>query len=148
MKLKAVSSSEPRSAPGKELGASLSDSPPLPPPPMMEEGGGSRIPEMPQYGTYVGGHRDSRHLPDWVPPSFIEKGKWREGGLFWQGGGGCACLLSVVAVYDYQAEKPDELSFQENSIIYVLKKNEDGWFEGVMDGVTGLFPSNYVEPCM
>ena len=31
------------------------------------------------------------------------------------------------------------------TVIYVLKKNDDGWFEGVADGVTGLFPGNYVE---
>lgn len=42
----------------------------------------------------------------------------------------------------------DELSFQESSVLYVLKKNDDGWWEGVMDGVTGLFPGNYVEPCV
>lgn len=63
----------------------------------------------------------------------------------------CCCwfdYILVIAIYDYQAEKPDELSFQENAVIYVLKKNEDGWFEGVLDGLTGLFPGNYVEPCM
>lgn len=54
----------------------------------------------------------------------------------------------VVAIYDYYADKEDELSFQESSVIYVLKKNDDGWWEGVMDGVTGLFPGNYVEPCV
>ncbi|XP_078330959.1 abl interactor 1-like isoform X2 [Crassostrea virginica] len=65
--------------------------------------------------------------PDWVPDHYQEK---------------------VIAIYDYAAEKEDELSFCENSVIYVLKKNDDGWFEGVMNGVTGLFPGNYVEPCM
>lgn len=54
----------------------------------------------------------------------------------------------VVAIYDYCADKEDELSFSENSIIYVIKKNDDGWYEGVMDGVAGLFPGNYVEPCL
>jgi hypothetical protein len=34
---------------------------------------------------------------------------------------------------------------QEGHTIYVLKKNDDGWWEGVMDGITGLFPGNYVE---
>lgn len=29
-----------------------------------------------------------------------------------------------------------------------MKKNDDGWFEGVLNGLTGLFPGNYVEPCM
>uniref|UniRef100_A0A1A9WS30 SH3 domain-containing protein n=1 Tax=Glossina brevipalpis TaxID=37001 RepID=A0A1A9WS30_9MUSC len=54
--------------------------------------------------------------------------------------------LGLVAIYDYYADKDDELSFQESSVLYVLKKNDDGWWEGVMDGVTGLFPGNYVEP--
>jgi hypothetical protein len=57
-------------------------------------------------------------------------------------------MVAVVAIYDYYADKEDELSFQESAVIYVLKKNDDGWWEGVMDGVTGLFPGNYVEPCV
>uniref|UniRef100_A0A158P6W0 SH3 domain-containing protein n=1 Tax=Angiostrongylus cantonensis TaxID=6313 RepID=A0A158P6W0_ANGCA len=61
---------------------------------------------------------------DWVPQSYIEK---------------------AIALYDYDADKPDELSLRENCIVYVLRKNEDGWFEGVLDGVTGLFPGNYVQ---
>lgn len=48
----------------------------------------------------------------------------------------------------FNSYKDDELSFQESSVLYVLKKNDDGWWEGVMDGVTGLFPGNYVEPCV
>lgn len=53
-----------------------------------------------------------------------------------------------MAIYDYMADKEDELSFQEGAIIYVIKKNEDGWFEGVMNSTTGLFPGNYVESIM
>lgn len=56
--------------------------------------------------------------------------------------------LLVVAIYDYTKDKEDELSFQEGAIIYVIKKNDDGWYEGVMNGVTGLFPGNYVESIM
>lgn len=33
----------------------------------------------------------------------------------------------VVAIYDYTKDKEDELSFQEGAIIYVIKKNDDGW---------------------
>ncbi|XP_067892017.1 abl interactor 2 isoform X2 [Heterodontus francisci] len=55
---------------------------------------------------------------------------------------------NMVAIYDYSKDKEDELSFQEGAIIYVLKKNDDGWYEGVMNGVTGLFPGNYVESIM
>jgi len=63
-------------------------------------------------------------LPGWVPKNYLEK---------------------VVAIYDYNADKEDELTFQEGQVIYVLKKNDDGWWEGVMEGITGLFPGNYVE---
>ncbi|XP_075898406.1 abl interactor 2-like isoform X2 [Nelusetta ayraudi] len=65
--------------------------------------------------------------PPWAPRSYLEK---------------------VVAIYDYMRDKEDELSFQEGAIIYVIKKNDDGWFEGVMSGTTGLFPGNYVESIM
>ncbi|KAM9850785.1 abl interactor 2-like [Aulostomus maculatus] len=65
--------------------------------------------------------------PPWAPGTYLEK---------------------VVAIYDYTADKEDELSFQEGAIIYVIKKNEDGWFEGVMNATTGLFPGNYVESIM
>lgn len=57
-------------------------------------------------------------------------------------------LLAVVAIYDYTRDKDDELTFIEGAIIYVVKKNDDGWFEGVSNGVTGLFPGNYVESIM
>uniref|UniRef100_A0A8C9U738 Abl interactor 2 n=1 Tax=Scleropages formosus TaxID=113540 RepID=A0A8C9U738_SCLFO len=65
--------------------------------------------------------------PPWAPRTYLEK---------------------VVAIYDYARDKEDELSFQEGSIIYVIKKNDDGWYEGVMSGTTGLFPGNYVESIM
>ena len=60
----------------------------------------------------------------------------------------------VVAIYDYARDKEDELSFLEGAIIYVIKKNDDGWYEGAMGGgatgggATGLFPGNYVESIM
>ena len=57
-------------------------------------------------------------------------------------------LFSVLAIYDYQQDKDDELSFNEGQVIYVIRKNDDGWWEGCMEGMTGLFPGNYVEPCM
>ncbi|XP_022535989.1 abl interactor 2a isoform X10 [Astyanax mexicanus] len=65
--------------------------------------------------------------PPWAPRTYLEK---------------------VVAIYDYTQDKEDELTFQEGAIIYVIKKNDDGWYEGVMSGTTGLFPGNYVESIM
>ena len=51
----------------------------------------------------------------------------------------------VITLYEYVRDKDDELTFTENQIIFVVKKNDDGWWEGIMDGITGLFPGNYVE---
>ena len=62
-------------------------------------------------------------------------------------GSGCvppSYLERVSAICDYSANQDDELSFHKGSIIYVLKKYGDGWWEGVLDGVTGQFPGNYV----
>ncbi|XP_073437862.1 abl interactor 1 isoform X7 [Dendrobates tinctorius] len=96
------------------------DSPPPPPPPPVdyEEEEAAVV----QYNDpYADGD------PIWAPKTYLEK---------------------VVAIYDYSKDKEDELSFMEGSIIYVIKKNDDGWYEGVSNGVTGLFPGNYVETIM
>lgn len=55
------------------------------------------------------------------------------------------CVL-VVVIYDYSAANSDELSLKEDQVVYVVKKNDDGWYEGVLNGVNGLFPGNYAEP--
>lgn len=62
--------------------------------------------------------------PTWAPDFYIEK---------------------VITLYEYIRDKDDELTFAENQLIFVVKKNDDGWWEGIMNGVTGLFPGNYVE---
>lgn len=40
-------------------------------------------------------------------------------------------IEKVVVIYDYIKDKDDELLFMEGVIIYVIKKNDDGWYEGV-----------------
>ena len=49
------------------------------------------------------------------------------------------------AIYDYIKDRDDELTFTTGTIIYVVKKNDDGWFEGVIMTGAGLFPGNYVD---
>lgn len=97
--------------------------------------------------------------PPWAPRTYLEKGNRR---LSPPSSPSAPSLLlplplrdppvslpsPVVAIYDYARDKEDELSFQEGAIIYVIKKNDDGWYEGVMSGTTGLFPGNYVESIM
>ncbi|XP_032967653.1 abl interactor 2 isoform X22 [Rhinolophus ferrumequinum] len=112
----------------------ISDTPP-PPPPVEEPVFDESPPPPPPPEDYeeeeaaVVEYSDpyAEEDPPWAPRSYLEK---------------------VVAIYDYTKDKEDELSFQEGAIIYVIKKNDDGWYEGVMNGVTGLFPGNYVESIM
>uniref|UniRef100_UPI00398EF48A abl interactor 1a isoform X6 n=1 Tax=Pristiophorus japonicus TaxID=55135 RepID=UPI00398EF48A len=96
------------------------ESPPPPPPPPVDYED-----EEAAVVQYNDPYADSD--PQWAPKIYLEK---------------------VVAIYDYSKDKEDELSFMEGSIIYVIKKNDDGWYEGVINGTTGLFPGNYVEPIM
>ncbi|XP_071603253.1 abl interactor 2 isoform X2 [Heliangelus exortis] len=112
----------------------ISDTPP-PPPPVEEPVFDESPPPPPPPEDYeeeeaaVVEYSDpyAEEDPPWAPRTYLEK---------------------VVAIYDYTKDKEDELSFQEGAIIYVIKKNDDGWYEGVMNGVTGLFPGNYVESIM
>ncbi|XP_071399106.1 abl interactor 1-like isoform X15 [Centroberyx affinis] len=94
-------------------------SPPPPPPPVDYEEEEAAV--VHYSDPYADGD------PHWAPKAYLEK---------------------VVAIYDYSKDKEDELSFMEGAIIYIIKKNDDGWFEGVCNGVTGLFPGNYVESIM
>ncbi|XP_028834713.1 abl interactor 2b isoform X13 [Denticeps clupeoides] len=117
----------------------VSDTPPPPPPvdePVFEESAPPPPPpedyednEDEEEESAVVEYSDpyAEEDPPWAPRTYLEK---------------------VVAIYDYSRDKEDELSFQEGAIIYVIKKNDDGWYEGVMSGTTGLFPGNYVESIM
>ncbi|KAL6115183.1 abi2 [Pungitius sinensis] len=123
----------------------ISDAPPPPPPPADDPVFDEPAPPPPpdDYEDEEDGEEDEEEEeesavveysdpyaeedPPWAPRTYMEK---------------------VVAIYDYARDKEDELSFQEGAIIYVIKKNDDGWYEGVMNGTTGLFPGNYVESIM
>ncbi|CCD61521.1 SH3 domain-containing protein [Caenorhabditis elegans] len=99
----------------------------LPPPP--ESVGGSSA-----YGVFAG--RTESYSSSQPPSLFDTSAGWMPNEY----------LEKVRVLYDYDAAKEDELTLRENAIVYVLKKNDDDWYEGVLDGVTGLFPGNYVVP--
>ncbi|XP_070275340.1 abl interactor 1-like isoform X2 [Myotis yumanensis] len=145
-----IGSAAPGSAPGSQCGTppgnggplysqnSIADSqtppPPLPPDniPMFDN---SPPPPPPPPVDYKDEEAALVHYndpyadgdPAWAPKNYIEK---------------------VVAIYDYTKDKDDELSFMNGLLVYVIKKNDDGWYEGVCNRVTGLFPGNYVESIM
>ncbi|KAI3359468.1 hypothetical protein L3Q82_013771 [Scortum barcoo] len=92
--------------------------PAMPPPPLLDsEGGFDDI--LPPLPPPVDYDIDA-------PPQYLEK---------------------VVALYSYEASKPDDLSLNEGDIIYLMHRHDDGWWEGVLNGKRGFFPENYVQLC-
>ncbi|XP_008414688.1 ABI family, member 3a isoform X2 [Poecilia reticulata] len=108
---------------------------PPPPPPPPQEGDDLQIlaPPPPLPLDDIGGFDDIMPpLPPPVdydinaPPDYLEK---------------------VVALYTYEASKPDDLPLTEGDIVYVMRRHDDGWCEGVCNGREGFFPKNYVQAC-
>nr|XP_045001346.1 F-BAR and double SH3 domains protein 2 isoform X5 [Jaculus jaculus] len=61
---------------------------------------------------------------------------------------GDASVCFVRALYDYEGQTDDELSFPEGAIIRILNKenqDDDGFWEGEFSGRIGVFPSVLVE---
>jgi son of sevenless-like protein len=56
-----------------------------------------------------------------------------------------AGAMYVRALYDYDADDRTSLSFHEGDIIQVITQLESGWWDGVINGVRGWFPSNYCQ---
>lgn len=55
------------------------------------------------------------------------------------GGKKCKCTFA------YQAQSDDELTINPGDIIAITKQDEEGWWEGILNGKSGVFPNNFVE---
>ncbi|KKA29010.1 hypothetical protein TD95_005366, partial [Thielaviopsis punctulata] len=53
--------------------------------------------------------------------------------------------MFVRALYNYEADDRTSLSFHEGDVIQVITQLESGWWDGVINGVRGWFPSNYCQ---
>jgi endophilin-A len=49
------------------------------------------------------------------------------------------------ALYDFEAENPEELDFKEGDNIKVLSRLDENWLQGEFNGRQGRFPVTYVE---
>lgn len=84
-----------------------------------------------------------------APPNYLEKGKPRP--LHSNHADVSPCrrvpLCPVVALYGYEASKPDDLSLAEGDVVYLMHRHDDGWCEGYVNGRRGFFPQSYVQSC-
>lgn len=53
----------------------------------------------------------------------------------------------AIALYTFKGEQNGDLPFKKGDVIDILKKTEtvDDWWTGRNNGITGIFPANYVE---
>lgn len=54
-------------------------------------------------------------------------------------------LLSTVALYQFEAQSNDELSFHAGDTVHLLEMINDEWLKGQSNGKMGIFPSNFVD---
>lgn len=57
-------------------------------------------------------------------------------------------MTYVRALYDYEGQADEELSFSEGAVIRLLSRDtqtDDGFWEGELNGRVGVFPSVLVE---
>ena len=55
---------------------------------------------------------------------------------------------NIVALYDYDASEPDELSFKESERLQIIDVIGYGWWKArsFVTGKEGAIPNNYVAP--
>uniref|UniRef100_A0A8P4K3C5 Hematopoietic cell-specific Lyn substrate 1 n=1 Tax=Dicentrarchus labrax TaxID=13489 RepID=A0A8P4K3C5_DICLA len=56
-----------------------------------------------------------------------------------------SCGQKAVAIYDYEGEADDEISFNPDDIITNIEMIDEGWWKGQCRGRVGLFPAAYVQ---
>ena len=107
----------------------LSHTPPSPPSPPSHSSTASHIPSLPSQPQHTELPQASHEEPLQEPATTTTTD---QSALF-------------EAIYDYEGEAEGDLSFKEGDLIQVTAQ-EGEWWTGVLRGVSGIFPSNYVQP--
>uniref|UniRef100_A0A8C5DV77 Src substrate cortactin-like n=1 Tax=Gouania willdenowi TaxID=441366 RepID=A0A8C5DV77_GOUWI len=115
--VEATEDEEPPALPPRASVFLTHDVPPVPETPEEDEGEYEEVPEPP------------------VPPSQPTGNDYAD----------LTCGLRAAALYDYQGEADDEISFNPDDIITNVEMIDEGWWRGSCRGRIGLFPAAYVE---
>uniref|UniRef100_A0A2K5KGM3 Hematopoietic lineage cell-specific protein n=1 Tax=Colobus angolensis palliatus TaxID=336983 RepID=A0A2K5KGM3_COLAP len=143
----------------KKISSEDNEEPPALPPRTLE---GLQVEEEPVYeaepepepeNDYEDVEEMDRHEQEDEPEGEYEEVLEPEGSSFSSapaGSSGCpvgagALGISAVALYDYQGEGSDELSFDPDDVITDIEMVDEGWWRGHCHGHFGLFPANYVK---
>uniref|UniRef100_A0AAX7TP46 Osteoclast-stimulating factor 1 n=1 Tax=Astatotilapia calliptera TaxID=8154 RepID=A0AAX7TP46_ASTCA len=100
--------------------------------------GSQRGPRPPAPNQYNQGNLDFLNVPDqgmkvWFRPPPAPKPQPRPQGP------------RCRALYQYVGQDTDEISFEANDVLDLVKEDPSGWWTGRIGGKEGLFPGNYVE---
>ncbi|UYV63304.1 hypothetical protein LAZ67_2003695 [Cordylochernes scorpioides] len=57
---------------------------------------------------------------------------------------GCTEWRRAKALFSYSPKHDDELQLEVGDVIEVMEEVEEGWWRGILKGVIGVFPSNFV----
>jgi len=52
--------------------------------------------------------------------------------------------VKAIALHGFDAILPTDLAFQQGDVIWVTNQKDPGWWEGTLNGKSGVFPANYV----
>lgn len=59
---------------------------------------------------------------------------------------GAKKVLYMIALYDYDAQAPDELTIRQGDKILVVQEDQgDGWTQGELNAMSGSFPTSYAK---
>ena len=62
-----------------------------------------------------------------------------------EGGGGARLIPCARARYGFEAQSEVELSFSAGVSIRLLRRIDENWLEGELEGKVGIFPANHVD---
>ena len=54
--------------------------------------------------------------------------------------------MRVIAIYDFDGEEDNDLSFKTGEVIDVVEKDDSGWWVGNIGDQVGVFPSTRTKP--